>query len=202
MFLGVQIEKEVDQGPFQPGGEPLQQGKAGSGEAGRGLKIKDAQFFAHLPVGQGLEVELGKFTPFFDLHIIRVILPLGNRVVAEVGNGEHDVVEFLQHRGQLTVQLLDPVGDLPHFQDKRFGLVVFPGLFQRCDLFGYGIATVFQLFHLGQQGEAFSIDLGKPVDQGAVHAPVETFFSDKINIFTDKTKFKHDISLEEGIVWR
>ena len=51
VLAGVQVEHEGDEGPLQPGAQPLEDVEAGAGELDAALEIDDAQVFAQLPVG-------------------------------------------------------------------------------------------------------------------------------------------------------
>ena len=50
VLLGMQIQHEVDQGPFKPGSKTGQQREAGPGDLGSPLKIEDAEIGAKFPM--------------------------------------------------------------------------------------------------------------------------------------------------------
>ena len=185
--LGVQIEKEVDQGPRQARAEPLEQGEAGPGEPGRGLEVEDAQAFADLPVGQGRKGKFRDRAPAPDFHVVPLVPSLGHVVGAQVGDGQDDLLQLAFDVGQRSVQFLDPLGHGAHLGDERLGAGRFPGLLEGGDGAGNGVALILERLDLGEHGQPPAVRGGELVDQLRVSAAQVALAADKIEMFPDKT---------------
>ena len=185
--LGVQIEKEVDQGPRQARAEPLEQGEAGPGDPGGGLEVEDAESFADLPVGQGREGKFRDCPPAPDLHVVPLVPSLGHIVVTEVGDGQDDLLQLAFDLCKRRVQLLDPFGNGAHLDDERLGAGGFPGLLERGDGAGDGVALVLERLDLGEHGQSPAVRGGELVDQLRVDPAQVALVADEIEIFPDKT---------------
>jgi hypothetical protein len=71
----VQVEQEINQGPFQTRARALVENKSAAGNLRRSRKIQDTKLFANLPMCFRLKRKLRRFTPAFHLGIVRRILP-------------------------------------------------------------------------------------------------------------------------------
>ncbi len=187
MPLGVQIEKEVDQGSRQARAEPLEQGEAGPGEPGRGLEVENTESFPDLPVGQGREGKFRDRAPAPDFHVVPLVVPLGHVVVAEIGDGQDDLLQLFLDPGQGRVQLFDPLGHGAHLGDERFGAGRLAGLLEGGDGAGNGVALVLERLDLGEHGQPPAVRGGELVDQLRVSAAQVALAADKIEMFPDKT---------------
>ena len=184
--LGVEVDKEADQSPGEAGAEALEQGKAGPGQAGGGFEIKDALLFADFPVGQRRKGEFGNIAPAFDLHVVRFIPSLGDRIVREVGDRHDHILQCFLNGRQLAVDLLDPLRHRFHLGDHRFGLTVLAGLFEAGNGLGNRVALVFQRLCFGKGGQAATVDCCKSINELRVNAAEKAFSSYQFQVFPDK----------------
>src|SRR5262245_16704785 len=86
MLLGVQIEHEIDQGPFKPRAGILVESEARTGNFGSAGEIKNPKLFTDVPVILCWEVELRWISPAANLFIFRRASARGHARFRQIGH--------------------------------------------------------------------------------------------------------------------
>jgi len=110
-FPGVDVEHEIDQGPFHPGGRGQGDREARPGDLGRPVEIEDPKARSEIPVGQRLEIELPGLAGPPDLDVARGVRPDGHGLVGQVGDIEEGRPDPLLQRLQPVLEGFDPLSD-------------------------------------------------------------------------------------------
>src|SRR5262245_31151611 len=87
MLLGVQIEHEIDQGPFKPRPGILVESEARTGNFGGAGEIKNPKLFTDVPVILCWEVELRWIPPAANLSIFRRAPARGHARFRQIRHG-------------------------------------------------------------------------------------------------------------------
>ena len=138
-------------------------------------------------------------SPCFELHIVSIILTLWYIIAAEIWDGKNQVLQLFLDFTKRFIQTFYSIRSFTHLRNKSVGLLFFfiTAFFQPGNFFGSHIAFVLEVLHLCKQFQAFLVNGGKFVHFVCGDASMCSFVTDKIQIFSNKAKFKHD-----GIVLR
>ena len=159
MLGGMQVQIEIDNGPFQTGTQTFVHRKPSAGNFMAPFKIQNPQFLADIPMGQRFKIKLAGFAPFPHFRVIRVAL--ANRAVIRrhVGNSQHDFLQAGFNFTETGIVRRNFITDGAHF--RHFFFRVFAGFFQFTDFLGSCIPFIFQHFDLLGHFPAFFIQCQK-----------------------------------------
>ena len=156
-FPGVDVQHEVDQGPFQAGPRPRIEGEPCPGDLGGPFQVQNAQARAQVPVGTGLKVKVGFLAVDPDFDVLRGIGADRNAVVGEIGKGQLQALQMFLTGPQPFVQLLDPKRQFLHLGNLAGG--VLSRLLQGSDGLVVAVAAMLELLGLLQQLPSLPIEV-------------------------------------------
>ncbi len=125
--------------------------------------------------------------PGLDLDIVAVVVTRGHRVVAEIGDGQHDILELLLDAGQFFIEFLDPVVGRLHLFNERLSLPVLAVFLQPGDLPGDRVPPVFQAFDVAQGRQSAGVQFHEAVERLGVCSALCGFGLDQIDVLADES---------------
>ena len=159
MLGGMQVQIEIDDGPFQTGTQTFVHRKPGAGNFMAPFKIQNPQFLADIPVGQRFKIKLAGFAPFPNFRIIRIALADRAVIRRHVGNRQHDFLQAGFNFTEAGIVRRNFITDGAHF--RHFFFRAFAGFFQFADFLGSRIPFILQHFYLLGHLPAFLIQRQK-----------------------------------------
>ena len=112
MLAGVRVEHELRQCALHARDRARQHGEARRGETRARLEIDAAQQLTEVDVVTRLEVERARLAPAPDLDVVVLAGAVGHRVVGQVGQAEHERLEFALDRLQAFLARLELLAEL------------------------------------------------------------------------------------------
>jgi len=134
-----------------------------------------------------LEIEGRELPDTAELHVLAVVLTLGNFIVGRIRHPEHEIVEFGHHGLQFGVQLLDAGRHILHAGDGR--LLVRPRKLR--DFLAGLVLLGFEGFGILQEGATALVNFEQTVDVD-VDPLFPRPFLDKIGVLPDELDIEHD----------
>ena len=144
---GVQVDHELRQRAVHAGDGATQQGKARAGELGGGFKVQPAMLLAQGDVILNREIKAAWRAPARYLNVALFIGPYRHRLVRQVGDVQHQVVQLDLDAFQLTFAFFQVAAHAIDFGEQRRD--VFATLLGLANGLGAGIALGLQLFGAG-----------------------------------------------------
>ena len=182
-LAGVDVEHEVDEGPFHAGRRAQVYCESRTGDLGGPLEIKDAQVLAEIPVGQRRKIENPRLPHSADLHVFGRILAHRHRVVGQVGDVEERQADLVVVDLELVLDGLDLVAQPLGLGDDSRSVLLFP--FQPGHQLRVLVALGPQVVGLDQAILAGFIKAQKLADIQD-KTPGGAFFLNEIDVFVDE----------------
>ncbi len=186
----VEVEHEVDEGPFELGAEPAIKREPRSCDLRAPREIENIEVFPDLPVGFRDEVEDGFFAPGPHDGIVFRTCAVGHRFMGNIRDDHHHVAERVLRFLQKFIQFLDPGRDIRHPGDDCGG-VFFLHLFP-ADFLGGLISLAPHGFHFLKDIPPLCLHTGETVKVDVL-TPLEHLASHKIEIFPEKFNVEHGL---------
>ncbi len=192
VFVGVQVQEELDQRSFQLCAPTGVEQKTAAREFGAAREIDQPQLFANLDVRPGLESKRRLFSPGANLGIVRGALPHRHARVRKIGQANQDFVPSRLHLDYLLVQVFDPRAQVLRLLLFRFCFVQFLLPHQRANFLGNPVAQGFELFGFCQQFPPLLIEAKKLVDLGLIPSPPRRQpFPHQVRFFANQFDVQH-----------
>ena len=192
MLVGMEIEEEVDQGPFEPCPPTGVEEEPGTTELGASSEVDQAKTFAELDVIERLEGKLSRGAMDPNLRVVCGVPTQGHAGVREIRDHGHDRVPLDLGLGAEPVELGDPIPDRAHLCLPGLGLGDLFLPHERPDFLGGAVALGLELLGLGQGGSTAFIegqDLGHPgLIPGMTRGEA---FADPVGLLTEQLDVEH-----------
>ena len=158
MLARVQIQKQIDQGPFQARPGTLVQNESAAGNFRRAGEVEHSKRLANLPMGFGLKRIFRLRSPPANLWIVCRLFPNCHRGLRQIRNHQQHTLQLRLDSRNLLVERGDLVADLFHRRHRGAGIL--PLRFGNPDLFAHLIALGLEPIALGCQFAALLVQHG------------------------------------------
>ena len=188
---GVQIEKEIGEGAFQPRAESDIHRETRTRDFYRRLEIQNARAFAQFVMRLRREIKLRRRAPAAYFDIIRRGFSHRHARVRNIRNHQQKILQPLVQLADTHVVVLDGVGNFFHVRQQCSG--VFARLFHSPNFVAGLVALRLQLFGGENELAAFGINLAE-WRQVQRRATVARHLLDGIQVVPYVSKIKHRFS--------
>ncbi|MPM67146.1 hypothetical protein SDC9_114063 [bioreactor metagenome] len=188
----MRVEVEVDDGAFKLCAKSLIKVEAGTGHSCGGLRVKDVEILADVPVSFRLKVKGPGSAPPANFDIVVRALACRYGIIRDIGDIHQQRFDFGIECGKLRVVLFDLFRQRLHF-GHDFGRVL-PRFLHLGDFSRDLILFGFALFVVIDDGAAALIQSQYLVDVGRVvgAAQCKSFF-DVVGILFNSFNIQHDV---------